>query len=80
MNMPLSYCVYILFSEKDRLLYMDLQQILLKESKNITPEGTKVQPSEGRLSLFFVSFTALKMMPKNRNFILKPQWEKKLLN
>ncbi|MBK7035551.1 MAG: GIY-YIG nuclease family protein [Bacteroidetes bacterium] len=78
--MPLPFCVYILFSEKDKLLYTGYTSNIEQRIINHNSGGAISTRNRTLLKLIFVNFIYLKKMPEREKNILKQTWGKKLLN
>lgn len=72
----LEYCVYILFSKKDFLLYVGYTSDLKVRKTKHDIGGVKSTAPRRPLELIFVNIFFLKVMLKGGKIILKPQWQK----
>lgn len=74
--MPLPFCVYILFSQKDLYLYIGFTTNIQNRLLSHNAGGTKSTSSRRPLELIFVSFIYLKKMLEIERCILKLPQEK----
>lgn len=77
--MPLPYCVYVLFSEKDYLLYTGFSSNIEKRLVNHNSGGTKSTQYRTPLILIFCEFYCYKTDAMNREKYLKTSAGKRAL-
>ena len=77
--MPLPYCVYILFSQKDFFLYTGFTANIDKRVKNHNSGGTKSTASRIPLELIFCEFYLHKTDALNRENYFKTSMGKKAI-
>ncbi|MEI6021266.1 MAG: GIY-YIG nuclease family protein [Bacteroidota bacterium] len=77
--MPLPYCVYILFSKKDFLLYTGYTSNLEARIKNHNSGGTKSTAYRGPLELIFCEFYLFKEDAMKRELYFKTTMGKKAI-
>ena len=83
MSMPLPYCVYILFSEKDHLLYIGFSANLEKRIETHNSGGNKSTAYRRPLKLVFCEFYLFEEDARKRELYFKTtmlQWVKKRLS
>lgn len=80
MCMPLPFCVYILFSERDKQLYTGYTSNIVQRIINHNNGGTISTRNRTPLKLIFCEFYLFEEDARKGKSILKQQWEKKLLN
>ncbi len=79
MSMPLPFCVYILFSEKDHLLYIGYTSNLNRRLENHNSGGTKSTSSRRPLKLIFCEFYLFEVDARRRESYFKTTMGKKAL-
>jgi putative endonuclease len=79
MNMPLSYCVYILFSEKDHLLYIGFTTDLTKRIEKHNSGGNKSTAYRRPLKLIFCEFYLFEDDARKRELYFKTTMGKKAI-
>lgn len=79
MSMPLPFCVYILFSEKDHLLYIGYTSNLNRRLENHNSGGTKSTSSRRPLKLIFCEFYLFEEDARRRESYFKTTMGKKAL-
>lgn len=67
MVQPLSFCTYVLFSEKDAMLYVGFSSNLANRIVNHNAGGTKNTKNRGPLKLIFCEFYLFEKDKKSRN-------------
>ena len=73
MEQPLPYCTYVLFSEKDRMLYVGYSSNLAARIINHNSGGTKSTAYRRPLKLIFCEFYLFEKDARNRELYLKSQ-------
>ena len=79
MQMPLPYCVYILFSEKDHLLYIGYSANLDKRIETHNSGGTKSTAYRRPLKLIFCEFYLFEEDARKREMYFKTTLGKKAI-
>lgn len=79
LNSPLQYCVYILFSEKDHLLYIGYSANLEKRIENHNSGGTKSTEHRRPLKLIFCEFYLFEEDARKREMYFKTTMGKKAI-
>jgi putative endonuclease len=79
MDMPLPYCVYILFSEKDRLLYIGYSSNLEKRIETHNAGGNKSTAYRRPLRLIFCEFYLFEEDARKREAYFKTSMGKKAI-
>ena len=79
MQQTLPYCVYVLFSEKDAMLYVGYSSNLENRLLNHNAGGTKSTASRRPLKLIFCEFYLFEKDARNREKYLKTTAGKKAL-
>jgi len=79
MNMPLPYCVYILFSEKDHLLYIGYSANLEKRIETHNAGGNKSTAYRRPLRLVFCEFYLFEEDARKRESYFKTTMGKKAI-
>jgi putative endonuclease len=79
MNIPLPYCVYILFSEKDRLLYIGFSTNLEKRIEAHNSGGNKSTAYRRPLKLIFCEFYLFEDDARKREKYFKTTMGKKAI-
>jgi len=79
MNVPLSYCVYILFSEKDHLLYIGFSANLEKRIETHNSGGNKSTAHRRPLKLIFCEFYLFEEDARRREMYFKTTMGKKAI-
>lgn len=77
--MPLPYCVYILFSRKDLLLYIGYTTNIDVRVKNHNCGGTKSTASRRPLDLIFCEFYLFEVDARKREMYFKTTAGKKAI-
>ena len=77
--MPLPFCVYILFSEKDNLLYIGYTANLDRRFQNHQSGGTKSTANRRPLNLIFCEFYLFEEDARRRESYFKTTMGKKAL-
>ena len=77
--MPLPYCVYVLFSQKDALLYIGFSSNLPKRLKKHSTGGVKSTASRLPLELVFCEFYIFKKDAMKRERYFKTGMGKKAI-
>jgi putative endonuclease len=77
--MPLPYCVYILFSEKDRLLYIGYSSNLEKRIETHNAGGNKSTAYRRPLRLIFCEFYLFEEDARKREAYFKTSMGKKAI-
>ena len=77
MNQPLPYCVYILFSEKDLLLYIGYTSNLVRRLEGHNRGGTKSTSYRRPLELIFCEFYLFEEDARKREKYFKTTMGKK---
>ncbi|HEX7847263.1 MAG TPA: GIY-YIG nuclease family protein [Chitinophagaceae bacterium] len=77
--MPLPYCVYILFSEKDHLLYTGFTTNLRKRIETHNAGGAKSTAYRGPLKLIFCEFYLFEQDARKREMYFKTTMGKKAI-
>ncbi|MFZ5553007.1 MAG: GIY-YIG nuclease family protein [Bacteroidota bacterium] len=78
-SMPLPFCVYVLFSEKDRLLYVGFSTNLEQRIENHNSGGTKSTSCRRPLKLIFCEHYLFEEDARKREFYFKTTAGKKAL-
>lgn len=79
MNTPLSYCVYILFSEKDYLLYIGYSANLEKRIETHNAGRNKSTANRRPLKLIFCEFYLFEEDARKREIYFKTTMGKKAI-
>ncbi|MEO5948342.1 MAG: GIY-YIG nuclease family protein [Chitinophagaceae bacterium] len=79
MNIPLSYCVYILFSEKDYLLYIGYSSNIEKRLEIHNTGGNKSTAYRRPLKLIFCEFYLFEEDARKREMYFKTTMGKKAI-
>lgn len=79
MTQPLPYCTYVLFSEKDAMLYVGYSTNLEKRLINHNSGGTKSTSYRRPLKLIFCEFYLFEQDARNREMYFKTTAGKKAL-
>ena len=79
MSMPLPYCVYILFSEKDHLLYIGFSANLEKRIATHNSGGNKSTAHRRPLKLVFCEFYLFEEDVRKREMYFKTTMGKKAI-
>ena len=79
MKMPLPYCVYILFSEKDHLLYIGFSANLEKRIETHNSGGNKSTAYRRPLKLIFCEFYLFEEDARKREMYFKTTMGKKAI-
>ena len=79
MNIPLPYCVYILFSEKDHLLYIGFTANLEKRIETHNSGGNKSTAHRRPLKLIFCEFYLFEEDARKRERYFKTTMGKKAI-
>ena len=79
MHMPLPYCVYILFSQKDQFLYIGFTSNLEKRIQQHNEGYCKSTSSRRPLNLIFCEFYLFKEDAMNREMYFKKSMGKKAI-
>jgi putative endonuclease len=79
MNAPLPYCVYILFSEKDHLLYIGYTTNITKRVENHNAGGTTSTANRRPLQLIFCEFYIFEADARKRELYFKTTMGKKAI-
>jgi putative endonuclease len=79
MNIPLPYCVYILFSEKDHLLYIGFSANLEKRIETHNAGGSKSTAYRRPLKLIFSEFYLFEEDARKREMYFKTTMGKKAI-
>ncbi|MBN8675813.1 MAG: GIY-YIG nuclease family protein [Chitinophagales bacterium] len=79
MNMPLPYCVYVLFSEKDHLLYIGYSANLEKRIETHNSGGNKSTACRRPLRLIFCEFYLFEADARKRETYFKTTMGKKAI-
>ncbi len=79
MTQPLPFCTYILFSEKDAMLYTGYSSNLENRLKNHNSGGTKSTANRRPLKLIFCEFYLFEKDARNREMYFKTTAGKKAL-
>ena len=79
MSMPLPYCVYILFSEKDHLLYIGYSANLEKRIETHNSGGNKSTAYRRPLKLIFCEFYLFEEDARKRESYFKTTMGKKAI-
>jgi|SRR5690606_16248292 len=77
--MPLPYCVYILFSRKDLLLYIGYTTNIVERVKNHNCGNTKSTASRRPLELIFCEFYLFEADARKREMYFKTTAGKKAI-
>lgn len=77
--MPLAYCVYVLFSEKDHLLYTGFSTNVEKRVEKHNAGGNKSTAPRRPLKLIFCEFYLFEEDARKREMYLKTTMGKKAL-
>ena len=75
--MPLPYCVYVLFSQRDHLLYTGFTANIDRRVKNHNEGGTKSTAPRRPLELIFCEFYLFESDARKREMYLKTTAGKK---
>lgn len=79
MNVPLPYCVYILFSQKDHLLYIGYSANLVKRVETHNAGGNKSTAYRRPLKLIFCEFYLFEEDARKREMYFKTTMGKKAI-
>ena len=79
MKLPLPYCVYIFFSEKDHLLYIDFSANLEKRIETHNAGGAKSTAGRRPLQLIFCEFYLFEEDARKRELYFKTTMGKKAI-
>jgi putative endonuclease len=79
MIQPLPYCTYVLFSEKDAMLYVGYSSNLANRISDHNSGGTKSTASRRPLKLIFCEFYLFEQDARNRERYLKTSAGKKAI-
>lgn len=79
MKTPLPYCVYILFSEKDHLLYIGFSANLEKRIETHNAGGSKSTATRRPLQLIFCEFYLFEEDARKREMYFKTTMGKKAI-
>jgi putative endonuclease len=79
MNMPLPYCVYVLFSEKDSLLYTGFTANIAQRIETHNAGGAKSTASRRPLKLIFCEFYLFEEDARKRENYFKTTMGKKAI-
>ena len=79
MNIPLPYCVYILFSEKDKLLYIGFTTNVEKRLESHNSGGSKSTASRRPLKLIFCESYLFEDDARKREIYFKTTMGKKAI-
>lgn len=77
--MPLPFCTYVLFSEKDKMLYTGYTANLANRLINHNSGGTKSTARRRTLKLIFCEFYLFQKDARNRESYLKTSSVKKAI-
>ena len=80
MCMPLPFCVYILFSERDKQLYTGYTSNIVQRIINHNNGGTISTRNRTPLKLIFCEFYLFEEDARKGKSILKQQWAKRQSN